>query len=353
MQQVTAQQMPGMIDWLTLIIDASLLDPEVRKICYDNADKLVKISREGEVLFEVVQRQSIRSDSHHVTVHFGSTLQICGSPARVRNCNNVFGSIDIQQCAIDMIRFVVAHYAIFLPINLELWRCSKIDVTLNYDLGSLEAVKNAIDHFKPLKVGRQKTATEDTTVMWGKGSCLHMGKIYAKGPHSRLMFQKSEASFTPEELRKADRLLRVEYSIRRLMIRRLREGGREWYQFDAQFLLFLHSDYFSKFLSQVEVVDMDTVRDLLVNNVGKGENQIPTIGQAEAAYDCYTRCKMNGFQYAKSSFPKGSFSRHLKNLRTIGLDVADLQALNVVPLRRRPIVLDQPVLSWDDIKLQA
>lgn len=347
-----SHQTIGMIDWLTLIIDCSLLNEEVRKKCFDNVDKVLRISPAGELRWEVAVRESIRSDSHQVTVKFGSTLQICGSPARVVNVNNVFGSIDIKQCALDMIRFAAAHYQIFLPMNLRLWRCSKIDVTQNFDMGSLTQVQSAIDQLKLIKVGRQRTSTEDTSVTYGAGSSLHMGKVYAKGPHSRKLARKSTAVFTEEQLEKADRLLRLEYSMRRHQIRRIKENaGKDWFDFTPEFLLELHRQYFRQFISEIEVVDMDNVLDLLLSNVGEGDHAIPTEGQARSAYNCYTTCRLIGYHEAKKSFTGRSWYRHLKNLRSVGLVAADLQPINVVPLRRRQIVLGEPVSSWDQINL--
>lgn len=345
----------GMIDWLTLIIDGSLLPVDAREKCLNNIDRIQRINpATGEVRWETVCRESIRSDSHHVTVQFGSTLTVQGSPARIANCNNVFGDLDIQRCAIEMITFVATHFHIFLPRNLKLWRCTKIDITQNFDMGSLEQVKQAIDAYKTISVGRQKTSTEDTTVMWGKGSNLHMGKMYAKGPHARKMASQKSASYTETELKKADKLLRVEYSMRRLMIRRIRETtGLEWYQFTQEFLLQHHFDYFHKFISDVQVVDMDNILNLLIENVGEGEGKIPTEGRARAAYDCYTRCRMAGLKIAKETYPKATWHKHLKYLRSVGLGESDLQPLNVVPLRRRQLFLDKPVSSWDDIQLVA
>lgn len=343
----------GMIDWLTLKLDGFFLDRETHDQCLKLFDRITKTNTlTGEIIWESIARESIRSDSHTITVSFGTSITIQGSPARVVSRNNVFGSLDIQKCALEMIQFVCGHYQIILPRDLKKWTCSKIDVTQNFDLGSLSQVKEAIDYFKPLKIGNQKTSTEDTTVMWGKGSALHMGKIYAKGPHARKMIIGKTAFYTEEELQKADRLIRVEYSIRRLMIRRLREStSLEWYQLTPEFLLSFHSDYFSKFISNIEVVDMGTVLQTLMANVGSAENQIPTKGQATAAYDCYRRCKDSGYHQAKESYADRTWHRHLKNLGTIGLGKADLQPSNVVPLRRRPILLDKPVSSWDDIKL--
>lgn len=343
----------GMIDWLTLKLDGFFLDRETHNQCLKLFDRIIKMSSlTGDVIWESIARESIRSDSHTITVSFGSSITIQGSPARVVSRNNVFGSLDIQKCALEMIQFVCEHYQIILPRDLKKWSCSKIDVTQNFDLGSLAQVKEGVDYFKPLKIGNQKTSTEETTVMWGKGSALHMGKIYAKGPHARKMVAGKSAFYTEIELQKADRLIRVEYSIRRLMIRRLRENARlEWYQLTPEYLLSLHSDYFSKFISSIEVVDMGTVLEKLLSNVGKAENQIPTEGRARAAYDCYLRCREIGYHQAKDSYPQSTFYKHVKYLGTIGLDQADLQPSNVVPLRRRPILLDKPVSSWDDIQL--
>jgi hypothetical protein len=113
----------------------------------------------------------------------------------------------------------------------------------------------------------------------------------------------------------------------------------------------MHTHAFSKLISDIEVTDMDNILDKLLFNVGKEESQIPTIGQAQAAYDCYVRCRTIGFTQAKESFNTHTFNRHLRNLGTIGIKAPDMQPSNVVPFRRRAIVLDQPVSSWADIKL--
>lgn len=346
-------QQAGMIDWLTLWLDASLLDRDSMRRVMQNADKVQRINgMTGEVLWESAVRESIRSDDHNVTVNFGSRLQIQGSPARVVSRHNVFGSLDIQECAKDMIDFVAKYHSIFIPKNLAMWSCSRIDVNQNFDMGSLVQAQQAIDYLKPLKCGRQKTSTYDTAVIWGKGSSLHSGKAYLKGPQLRELVQKNNAKVTDIELQKADRLLRLEYSIRRGLIRRIRESsGLNWFDYTPEFLLALHSDYFSKFISTVEVVDMCNVLDLLLANVGKEEGQIPTEGRARAAYDCYTRIRMTGYHVAKETYGRSAWFTHIKNLRTIGLVAADLQPVNVVPLRRRQIVLDQPISSWDQINL--
>lgn len=349
--QVSATVLVGMIDWLTLWLDASLLDPDARKKCIDNADKIQRINGlTGEVEWVQNCRQQISSDSHYLTVSFGSRLKIEGSPARVIAAHNVFGSLDIQQCAIDMITFAAAHHGIFIPRNLKKWSCSRIDITQNFDMGSEAQAQQAIDYLKPIKCGRQKTTTHDTSASWGDGSTLHRGKAYLKGAQLRKLVSKNNARVSDIELQKADRLLRLEYTMARGLIHRIREsGGLNWYDYTPDFLLMHHANYFSKFISTVEVVDMCNVLDSLLKKVVSGE--IPTEGRARSAYLCYTNIRLNGFHIAKESYGRSTFHKHLKYLRTVGLVAADLQHINVVPLRRRQIVLDQPVSSWDDIKL--
>ncbi|WP_331346821.1 phage/plasmid replication protein, II/X family [Cellvibrio sp. UBA7661] len=346
-------QQVGMIDWLTLWLDASLLDRDSMQRVLKDADRVQRINGlTGEVRWESAVREHIKSDDHNVTVNFGSRLQIQGSPARVTSSHNVFGSLDIQQCAKDMIDFVAKHHSIFIPKNLKLWSCSRIDITQNFDMGSLAQAQQAIDYLKPLKCGRQKTSTYDTSVIWGKGSTLHKGKAYLKGTQLRELVAKNNARVSEVELLKADRLLRLEYTMARGLIHRLRENaGMNWYDLTPEILLAHHSDYFSKFISTVEVVDMCNVLDKLLANVGKGENQIPTEGRARAAYRCYTDIRMNGYHIAKETYGRSAWYTHVKNLGTIGLVAADLQPINVVPLRRRQIVLDQPISSWDQINL--
>jgi II/X family phage/plasmid replication protein len=341
----------GMIDWLTLILEGLFLDADTHKKCMNLSDKIMRISPDGEVRWTSNCRESIRSDSHQVTISFGSTIRIMGSPARIHHCNNVFGSLDIQQCALDMITYVCEHYDIILPRNLKQWKCSKIDITQNFDMGSKAQCQQVIDHLKMAKYGRQKLSTFETSVEWGKGSALQMLKAYMKGEQCLKLIRDKSAFFTDEEISKAHKLVRLEYSLRRIFILRLREAGLNWYDLTPEHLIALHTHAFSKLISDIEVTDMDNILDKLLVNVGKGEHQIPTLGQAQAAYDCYMRCRTIGFKQAQESFTRPTWTRHLKNLSTIGIKAPDLQPSNVVPFRRRAIVLDQPVSCWADIKL--
>lgn len=342
----------GMLDWMTLRLDASLLPENIRQVLKENTARILKIDKDGNLEWESAARESISSDSHQITIKFGSTLEIMGSPARVIRGNNVFGSLSIRRCFKDMVLFVQRHFGIMFPLKIEQWKCTRIDITRNYAMGDYQSVLQAIDALKMVNVGRQKATHYDTTIMWGKGSSLHNGKAYAKGPDLKRNVNKKKAFCTEEELEKAYQLLRLEYSLRRHMIERYFDTGLKWYDYSEAFLIELHDRYFSQFISEIEVVDMDNVLELLLKNVGDGKNQVPTERQAHNAYDCYMRCKTMGKQVAKGTYRSTrTWFHHLKNLKNSGIYEVDLQPNNVVPLKRRQIVLSEPVSCWDDIKL--
>ncbi|HVC29069.1 MAG TPA: phage/plasmid replication protein, partial [Gammaproteobacteria bacterium] len=95
-----------MIDWLTLWTDATNLPAESLIALRAAQDRITRVSPDGEIKWETTAYDSVRSDSHQITIRLGSRFCIQGSPARVMNKNNVFGSGDIRECAWDMIYFV-------------------------------------------------------------------------------------------------------------------------------------------------------------------------------------------------------------------------------------------------------
>lgn len=350
----TLQEFPsGMIDWLTLRIDSSLLPPNIRQVLIDNTARILKIDKNGEREWESSARENIKSDSHQITIKFGATLEITGSPARVLHGNNVFGSLDIKQCFYQMVEFVQKHFAIRFPIDIKQWKCTRIDVTRNYDMGCLDYVLQAIDALKLVRVGRQKMVAYDTGASWGNGSNFHMGKVYAKGPDLKRNVSSKKAFCTDEELEKSAQLLRLEYSARRHLIQDIKKNsGLDWSNFSESFLIAMHDQYFSRFVTEIEVTDMDNVLELIKSKVGDDFDCIPSTRQATAAYDCYVRCRTMGKRVARSTYPsRSTWFRHLKNLQKAGIKEVDLQSSNVVPLKKRQIVLDNPVACWGDIKL--
>lgn len=339
-----------MIDWLTCRLDGALLAQNVRDEIRSNSSRILKIDSTGKLEWEAAGREVIKSDSHQVVIRFGTHLEIMGSPARVSSGNNVFGSLDIVDCWEKMVRFVQRHYGIVFPLKKEQWKITRIDVTQNYDMGSLENVYQAIEALKVSKAGRQEASPYAHGVIWGKGSKYYNGKGYAKGPDLRRNVKRKKAFCTEEELGLADRILRLEYSIRRQRMDELSDMGAKWWNLSPEFLVEEHAKYFDKFLSGLEVTDMDDVFELIMSSVGPSEGNIKTQSQAQQAYDCYLRCKQFGRHKAQAMYKKHTWYRNLKNLRLAGIKPVDLQLNNVVTLKARRLVLDQPVSCWADLK---
>ena len=338
-----------MIDWLTLSIDASLLDDDTRHHLDKNTGSILKIDKEGQLEWCTNAREIVKSDSHQIVLEFGSFLRLYGSPARVIHTHNVFGSDDIKFCALSMINFICNQYEISLPLNLQLWKCTRIDIAFNYDLGSQEQAEYFVDIHKSIKLGQQKVSTWQYMVSFGGTSTVHSGKIYHKGHDLKRLLNRGKVKISQNDLLKSMRIVRLEYSMRRKILSNLSDNGIYWYQITESGLRFYHSEYFKQYIGQVQVIDMDNILDRLIRAVK--EEAIPTEGQARAAYDCYMRIKDNGFTIAKTTYTPRTFYRHIKNLRAIGLNQADLQKIQTLKPRFKKIELAKEVTSFDDIIL--
>lgn len=336
----------GMIDWLSLRINlADLPEHTVRELKKDNLVLQCLNPVTGEIEWTGPCWEMAKSDEHRIRVRVGGYLEIQGSPARIGLLNNAFGSLDIQYCAQKMISFVSEFKGVVLP-SFEYWRCTKIDVTRNYFLQSESEASQALNYLKQSTEGKQRHSTESNGFYIGKGSALHKGKVYLKGQDARRNLKLRKAAYTDEQLLKLDRVLRFEYTLGRLLIDRyFNQLNINWYQFTPEFLLSLHECYFKPYLSELEVTDMNNLLELL-------EGVAPTKGQAAAAaYDCYYRIRGKGFDQACATYPKSSWYRNLALLKKVGFSRADLNATNVIPIRKRAIELSISVRHWNEIEL--
>lgn len=355
---------PGMIDWLTLRLDLALLpEPVVRHLQSLNSMIFKVNAQTGDIDWQAYAWESVRSDTHQVCFKVGCELHIQGSPARIGLPNNAFGSLDIQYCANKMIRFAESYLSglpgcrteqgvtrsggpcvVQLP-GLEHWICSRIDVTRNYLMQSEAEARQALEYLKQAPEGKQKHSFESNGFYVGKRSNLHRGKIYLKGQDAKRCKRAGRAEYTDLQLIKSQRILRSEYTIARGKIKRLlKDQNLNWHQMTPAILLKLHDSYFRDYFSDIEVTDMSTVYERLLAVA-------PTEGQARAAYDCYTRIRMTGYEQAKITFTKTTWYRNIQHLKAAGFKRADLNMINVVPLQKRAIKVSEPLRHWDDIRI--
>lgn len=334
-----------MIDWLTLKLPLTELPESALADFRAKSGKVLCIDGHGEKLWERIARQSVRSDSHQLVVDLaGDAFVLHGSPARVVASHNVFGSGDPVQCAQSMIRFASVHTGILLSNDVSKWKCTRMDVTQNYDLGSGAEVRQALNYLRHAEGGRYQVRTTSETVYWSQNSALRSGKAYHKGPHLAYQLRRNQATALEHEVLLADRLLRFELSLKSQYWRERSE--KKWYQFTETELEHIHDQYFSQFIGNIEVVEMDNLQKQF-------ECVASTPGQGLAAYRTWSLIRAIGVSETRASMQRATWYKHLAIMRAVGLTWADLQAQNVVPLRRRTIELGRPVRSWADMQRVA
>lgn len=328
-----------MLDWLTLRLPRQHVPPATLQNVEDRLGKVTKTKNSGEIVWCIPARESVRSDSHQVQVVVGAHyLELCGSPARVFSRNNVFGTGDPVFAWAGMVRFVAREVG-ELPLSADLWALSRVDVTHNYALGEACEVRQALGYLRHVEGGRFQVRTESESIYWGAKSRLRRGKAYHKGPQLALQVEQGKAEATPWQIEASQRLLRLELSLCSEWWRRER---RNWWQMSEADYDVEHEKFFGQFIGQIEVTEMsDVLQDC--------ERVAKTAGQGKAAYRTWMLVRQVGVENAKAMFPRATWFLHKQILYRAGVRFSDVYVDNVVPLKKRKLVLDQPVRSWEEL----
>lgn len=175
------------LDWLSLKVCSSLVEPSALATLRGDTDTILCISPDGEEKWESHARLNTRSDTHQLAVGVGGFVSVTGSPARFvpdDDCifDNVFGSLDIVYCAKLMISHIETTQNVKLP-HYKLWSVTRIDVTQNYFLkgGSFD-VKQVLSHWRHSEMSKYKVVTYEDSIYVQKGNKINSGKAYYKGP---------------------------------------------------------------------------------------------------------------------------------------------------------------------------
>lgn len=344
-----------LIDWLTLRhpLTAALGETLHEKI-QAAMGHMMHISPQGEMLWtkQVLDWDDIRSDS--VGIYWNMTgdgeqyyLNIGASPSSLENDGvNVFGSLDLAHCSTVLVNAASVALGSILP-HWRQWDCRRMDITANYDMGSAAQVKQALRLLLATDAPRRKTASDNKggdSVYWNAKSDLRSGKAYHKGAHLRYQMKRGNIVCTSEQIELGDRLIRLEMKLGARYFRRLES---DWRDFTAAELVAEHSNFFSSLIGagDVEVSDMG----ILLKELEK----VTTKGRALAAHRTWSLIKTIGYTQTKESMPAGTFANHLTFLRAAGLSSADLCAGVVIPFRKKALILEQPVFSWDELRKAA
>lgn len=307
----------------------------------------------GEVSWETQAWDSIRSDSHGLSYRVGGdALWMQGSPARVMGDGcNVFGSgasaaQDVAGCVDRMRRFLFQVLPVDDPSAVSDWLVSRVDVTKNLDVGSLEAVRDALRILRDLEGGRYRVSQQSgDSVYWSHLSRLRSGKAYAKGPHLEYLTKKSigNKTYFPDEIILASRLLRLELKLGSQFWRE--RSIKPWHQWTSKDFDNEWENYFGRMIGNAEMTnDVELKKQIML--------VAPTEGQGRAAYGCWALIQSQGWERAREMYSKTTWYRNLKVLRSAGLSDADFSAGRVVELRRR-ILEARVVESWAELKRVA
>lgn len=341
-----------LIDWVTCRVPLSELSAESMALAAFIGDRIARYCpKTGETRYETFAWDSIRSDSHQISVRVGSTdLWIQGSPARV--CGDgcaVFGSgaaarLSIAACLDSMRLFVQTQTNILLPADMSLWKVSRVDVTGSLLLASQAEVRDGLKILRDCEGGRYRVSQQaGDTVYWSHKSKLRSGKAYAKGPHLQYLMKSRHydgVQYTEHDIDLASRLLRLELKLGREFFAR-----NTWTNLTPELLAEQWHDYFARMIGGCEMTDDSDVKTRIYQHA-------PTEGQAKAAYGCWLLIQSEKWERARESFSKTSWYRHLKILHAAGLADADLSAGTVVPLRRR-VFEAQLCNSWAELRSAA
>lgn len=175
-----------LIDWLTLKICSSSIEPSLLALLRADANTILCISADGTLEWETMGRVSIKSDSHQLTVSVGGFVCITGSPARFMPDkfsihDNVFGNLDIVYNANLMLGHIEKTLNVQLP-NYKKWSLTRIDVTENYFIkGGAYGVERVLSHWRTAEMGKYQTSTYNDSIYIQKGNKINSGKAYYKG----------------------------------------------------------------------------------------------------------------------------------------------------------------------------
>lgn len=338
-----------LIDWISAWIDFESA-PHAHIELRSRIDRICRFSPStGAVEWDVAAWDSVRSDSHQVMVRVGSDrLYIQGSPARCFGVGDaVMGDgpcseLDLRMSLRSMVEHVCKSLGVIIPRDVHLWHVTRVDVTQNLLLDSLDDVRACLAVLRNCEGGRYRVSQQaGDSVYWSHRSRVKSGKAYAKGPHLSYLMRRNDydgCRYDDISILAANRLLRLELKLGREFFRA--HAPCVWYEMTPAMLRKEWKNYFEKMLGEVTVM---CDRDL----IARCEEIASTPGRGRAAYALWLLIESQGWERARSITPRSSFYRHLQVLRAAGLGDADISAGKIVPFRR--VITARACESWSEL----
>lgn len=338
-----------LIDWITMRLPEIHITEDQWLRLRSLGDRVTRTSPDGELVWETQAWDTIRSDSHQITVRLGSdSFWVQGSPARIigDGCavfsTGASHALDLVGCVEAMRKFVSKLLGEVLA-DYRSWIVTRIDVTANYALGDLSQVREALSILRNCEGGRYRVSQQaGDTVYWSHNSRLRKGKAYAKGPHLKYLMNKQNydgRQYSEEEIKQANKLLRLELTIGSQFIRE--KINKPWHKISPDELRQHHTEYFKRMLGNIDMKDDTQVKEHIIKTA-------KTKHQGNAAYGCFLLIQNVGWEKAREAFSRPTWYRHLKVLRESGLGDADISSGSVVAVSRKVLETHQ-VNSWPQL----
>lgn len=275
-------------------------------------------------------------------------LCIKGSPAKLVQGHNAFGSEDLQYCTFILIGLLVHTYGSLNDLlDMQNASFSRIDLTRSAYVGSPHQVKAVLDYLRPLSHRQTRKADGyESCVYFGSGLSTHKHLcVYGKEEEIRAELIKARKGTNQQRIAALElalefskNVIRFEARIKKDLIQKI-FGTRKMLKVIEQFKdpskpteLFNRAwkDIFDTFTAQDVVRSDKDVFDKLLA-LAETEQEIAgkkfTAGRAKAVYRTYTAIIDRGFAEAthKEIMSSSAKSEHLAALRAVGVSKAFLQ----------------------------
>lgn len=303
-------------------------------------------------------------------------VEIKGSPAKIMQGHNVFGSDDIEQCSFHMIGLLLSSIPQVAPyLDLPNTEVRHIDCTYSSPVKHPNHIPKIIDYLSRISNGQTKPTADKkyrTTAYWG-GENSRLLQLKCYGKYAELLNQRKDFIkdakkgdvnaqkilddvYTDELMSYAANLLRWEARIKARKLERMNIPHKLIdlinYQHDNPTLIKdLWTTAFQPIFKTLEgktmpYADDDAIKDMLKEKLTRHtKSGKKTDTDARNAYQLYSHIRQHGMVQAKDDYVKATFYRHLGFLVKAGLSKAWLQNLHT---EQKGKVI--PLVTFADIK---
>lgn len=327
-------------DWLTLRYEVRT-EQDLRLVEQLGKDRELCVRlKGGEMVSQWWPRESSSTDTHRITIGLSlGSITIEGSPARIGNTSNVFGSGDPSACAAGMLQAAIKASGVILP-PLTRWKATRIDLTQNYDCGN--HVAEALEALRHASGGHLRVRSIGQSAFWNTGSDYWSAIAYPKGPHLQKQVRKGLVHETEENISLAHRLVRFELRLRNQYLRR---SGIEIASFNESQAMTHFLNLASKIIpTNAEITTEQQFTERITALFGKR--------RARTLLGTWALIQQIGEFGARERMSQATWYRDQKDLFKAGLTRADFGSGKVVAFRPKAIV-SRPVDSWEDLKRVA